>query len=102
MYKVLQTHAFLDAGSTDTFCPESRTMGHNTIVNADVDLLIDTKASKLIEPWKVINSRGEGPYAVRALLGWVVNGPLHGNSTTQCENGYHAVTVNQISVDTFS
>lgn len=25
-----------------------------------------------MEPWQVINSQGEGPYAVRTLLGWVV------------------------------
>lgn len=45
-------------------------------IPADVDLLIGTNASKVMEPWEVINSDGDGPYAVRTLLGWVVNGPL--------------------------
>lgn len=35
----------------------------------DVDLLIGTNGSKLMEPWEVINSLEDGPYAVRTLLG---------------------------------
>lgn len=38
-------------------------------IKADVDLFMGTNASKLMELWKAINSRGEGPYAVRTLLG---------------------------------
>jgi hypothetical protein len=34
-------------------------------IAANVDLLIGTNASKLMEPWEVINSHGDGPYAVR-------------------------------------
>lgn len=45
-------------------------------ISAKVELLIGTNAPKLLEPWEVINSQGEGPYAVRTPLGWVVNGPL--------------------------
>ena len=52
-------------------------------ITADVDLLIGTNASKLMEPWDVINSRNDGPYAVRTLLGWVINGPLPGNDDKQ-------------------
>lgn len=45
-------------------------------IQADVELLIGTNASKLLEPWEVIcNSQGIGPYAIRTLLGWVINGP---------------------------
>lgn len=47
-------------------------------IDADVDLLIGTDAPVIMEPWQVINSQGEGPYAVRTLLGWVVSGPLRG------------------------
>lgn len=68
-------------------------------ISAGVDLLIGTNSSRLMEPWEVINSEGEGPYAVRTLLGWVINGPLRGNSAEQCEHGYPAVTVNRIGVD---
>jgi len=43
------------------------------LINAEVDLLIGTNTSKLMEPWEVINSReGEGPCVVRSLLGRVI------------------------------
>lgn len=45
-------------------------------ISAKVELLVGTNAPKLLEPWEVINSQGEGPYAIKTLLGWVVNGPL--------------------------
>ena len=45
-------------------------------IDADVKLLIGVNAPKAMEPWKIINSQQDGPYAVRTLLGWVVNGPL--------------------------
>nr|XP_061785759.1 uncharacterized protein LOC133576497 [Nerophis lumbriciformis] len=63
---------------------------------ANVDLLIGTNASKLMEPWEVINSHGDGPYAVRTLLGWVINGPLQGNDT---HNASPTVTVNRTIVN---
>ena len=31
---------------------------------------------KALEPWTIINSQGNGPYAVKTSLGWTVNGPL--------------------------
>lgn len=43
---------------------------------ADIELLISTNASKLMEPWEVSNSQGDGPYAVRTLQEWVINDPL--------------------------
>ncbi len=49
-------------------------------INANVELLIGTNAPKILEPWEVVNSRGSGPYAVKTVLGFVVNGPLNGNS----------------------
>ncbi len=64
-------------------------------IPADVDLLIGANASKVKE---VINSDGEGPYAVRALLGWVVNGPLQGSKDNRNKTEYPDVTVNRISV----
>lgn len=65
-------------------------------IEANVDLLIGTNASKLLEPWEVINSRGNGPYAVKTILGWVVNGPLQASSVA--ENGLSVASVNRISV----
>lgn len=67
---------------------------HMPSIHAEVDLLIGTNAPKLLEPWEVINSQGNGPYAVRTVLGWVVNGPLNGNDNLEVAN----VTVNRISV----
>lgn len=168
--KILQTYAFLDPGSSGTFCTDSlakrlnmrrkkmnillRTMGQNGIrsthllsglevsalesndfielpdtfthesmpvsknniprqedvdhwsylskikvheIDAGIDLLIGTNAAKVIEPWEVINSQGDGPYAVRTRVGWIVNGPLRvGNSMTL--SGCSAVTANRISI----
>ncbi|XP_032416528.1 uncharacterized protein LOC116718567 isoform X3 [Xiphophorus hellerii] len=129
----VQTYAFLDPGSTGTFCTESlawklqlkgkrtsiqlQTMGHKDIQNvpqqedidkwpylqsiklhdidADVDLLIGTDAPKVMEPWELINSQEEGPYAVWTRVGWVINGPLRSERN---KTGYHAFTVNKISV----
>ncbi len=36
---------------------------------------------------------------MRTLIGWVINGPLSGNSVQQCGNGYSSVNVNRIGVD---
>lgn len=43
------------------------------IIDSRVELLIGINASKIIEPWEIINSQGEGSYAIKTLVGWVVN-----------------------------
>ena len=169
--KTVQTYAFLDPGSSGTFCTENlarklnvrgkrtsillRTMGQKKIVNAHVlsglevsdlnmndfielpdvltqknmpvsslniprqedvdqwsylkavqlhdieegvDLLIGTDAPKVMEPWELINSQDEGPYAVRTRVGWVINGPLRGGSNKN-KSDCSAVTSNRISVE---
>ena len=56
-----------------------------------------------MEPWRVINSQGDGPYAVKTLFGWAISGPLgscdgeadHG----ECPNGVPHVGVNFISME---
>lgn len=63
-------------------------------IDADIDLLIGTNAPKAIEPWEIINSQDEGPYAVKTLLGWVVNGPLRAGTSINIT----PLTVNRISV----
>lgn len=67
-------------------------------LNAEVELLIGNNAPKALEPWNVINSRGDGPYAVKTLLGWVINGPLEATPTVNTGE-CHAVSVNRISVE---
>ena len=49
---------------------------HIPHIDADIGLLIRMNAPKLLEPRQVINSQGDVPYAVRTVLGWVVNGLL--------------------------
>jgi len=60
-------------------------------------MLIGTNAPKLLEPWEIVNSRGGGPYAIRTVLGWVINGPLNGNGNA-VEVARPSVLVNRISV----
>ena len=70
---------------------------HIPHIKANVDLLIGTNAPKLLEPWEVINSHGNGPYAIRTVLGWIINGPLSGSSGA-LETEFLSATVNRISV----
>ena len=45
-------------------------------IDADIELLIGSDVPKLLEPHEVLRSEDGGPYAVRTLLGWTINGPL--------------------------
>ncbi|KAK7904466.1 hypothetical protein WMY93_017073 [Mugilogobius chulae] len=47
-----------------------------------------------MEPWEVINSQNNGPYALRTVLGWVINGPLQDDNLASSSS----VVVNRISV----
>lgn len=67
-------------------------------IHADVDLLIGTDAPKVMEPWELINSQGNGPYTVRTRVGWVINGPLRGRGN-RIKGDCSAVTANRISVE---
>lgn len=66
-------------------------------IKANVDLLIGTNAAKIFKPWEVVNSCGNGPYAMKTVLGWVVNGPLNGDCVA-LEEERSLITVNRISV----
>lgn len=55
--------------------PYLKKVSLNTI-EVEVGMLIGVNAPKLIEPWRVINSQGDGPYAVLTQLVWLINGPL--------------------------
>lgn len=67
-------------------------------IDEGVDLLIGTDAPRVMEPWELINSQDEGPYAVRTRVGWVINGPLCGGSNRD-KSDCSAVTANRISVE---
>ena len=55
-------------------------------LRSEVGILIGNNVPKAAEPWEVVNSVGEGPYAVRSCLGWSVNGPLRAGSLVDGEN----------------
>ncbi|KAK0144587.1 hypothetical protein N1851_017040 [Merluccius polli] len=50
-------------------------------IEAEIDLFIGANVPKAMEPWEVVSSVGNGPYAVRTKLGWTVNGPLREGHT---------------------
>lgn len=65
-------------------------------IEAEVGLLIGNDAYKAMEHQQILNSRGNGPYAVRTSLGWVINGPLRGS--TAAHQGLVSHSVNRISI----
>ncbi len=67
-------------------------------IKANVDLLIGSNAPKLLEPWDVVNSCGGGPYAIKTVLGWVINGPMQGGDTANPGIRLAVAAVNRISV----
>ncbi len=62
-------------------------------INSAVGLLIGNDIPAALEPKEVIERHGKGPYAIRTVLGWTVNGPL-GRSRAEPHN------VNFIRADT--
>lgn len=67
-------------------------------IDADVEILIGMDVPKAMEPWQVLNSQNDGPYAVKTILGWVVNGPLNScPAVDRC--GKRSVTANRISLE---
>ena len=62
-------------------------------LDAEVELLIGVNAPKALEPWQIINSQDNGPYAVKTVFGWTVNGPLEPRTSAQPK-----VRANRISV----
>lgn len=67
-------------------------------IEADVGLLIGNNAYKAMEPWEVVHSVNGGPYAVRTVLGWVINGPLKKISDAGSIAKHIGVSVNRISI----
>ncbi|XP_053270268.1 uncharacterized protein LOC128427193 [Pleuronectes platessa] len=49
---------------------------HLPELDCEIELLIGSDVPKALEPLQVIRSVGDGPYAVKTMLGWTVNGPL--------------------------
>ena len=47
-----------------------------TRVNAEVGLLIGNDCAEALEPREVRQSKDKGPYALKTIFGWTINGPL--------------------------
>ena len=58
-------------------------------VEAQVGLLIGNDNLKALEPREIKQSRRKGPFAVRTVFGWTINGPLGREST----GGSHAINL---------
>jgi len=67
-------------------------------INSDVDLLIGTNVPQALEPWEVVRAENRGPYAIKTILGWTVNCPLHGDCHINEQGLQPDITVNRISV----
>ena len=66
-------------------------------IEADIGLLIGANAPWALEPWRIVHSQGDGPYAVKTRLGWLINGPLSSGLHND-ERGRQYVSSNRISV----
>ncbi len=66
-------------------------------INTSIGQLIGANAPKVLEPWRVINSKGNGPFAVKTLLGWVINVPL-GHRENSSMSDCHPALVNRIAI----
>lgn len=69
-----------------------------TPINASIGLLIGVTVPKALEPWRIINSEGNGPYAVKTLLGWVINGLLN-HGMNDDEDNVPEMQVNRVSIE---
>lgn len=66
-------------------------------IDAGIELLIGTNVPKALEPLEVVCSVDDGPYAIRTMLGWTVNGPLTGDSGGMADWEQPQITVNRVS-----
>lgn len=68
------------------------------VIDSEIELLIGSNVPKALEPLEVIQSVDDGPYAVKTILGWTVNGPLGGDRSCEMVCEQPQVCVNRISV----
>ena len=57
-------------------------------IEADVGLLIGCDVPEVLEPIEIRRSQNGGPYATRAIFGWVINGPLGRNGTSESTTNF--------------
>lgn len=63
-------------------------------LDSEISLLIGSDVPKALEPLDVIHSVDDGPYAVKTMLGWTVNGPLGVKNM----GTYPTISISRISV----
>jgi hypothetical protein len=71
-----------------------------TIVDAHIGIVIASDIPKALDPLEVRNSGG--PYAIRTLLGWAINGPLFRQNKAQVIGSFFVnsdVKLNQMVMD---
>ena len=56
-------------------------------IDVEVEILIGTDVPSALEPLEFIRSINGGPYAVKTMLGWTVNGPLG-----ECSDSFESVS----------
>ena len=56
-------------------------------IKADVGLLIGCNVPEVLEPIEIRSQNG-GPYATRTIFGWVINGPLGRNGTSESTTNF--------------
>lgn len=67
---------------------------HLPQIDAGRELLIGTNVPKALEPLCSIN---DGPYAIRTMLGWTVNGLQTGDSGKMVNREQRQITFNRVS-----
>ena len=64
-------------------------------IDAEIDL-IGANTPKALEPWQITNAEANGPYAVKTVFGWVINGTLN-SCTAEETSRLQILTTNHIS-----
>lgn len=60
-----------------------------------IGLLIGVNTPKALEPWKIINSVGSGPYADKTLSDCVMSGPLSSDGSADTYTTANKISVKQ-------
>ncbi|GAA6072450.1 kelch-like protein 10 isoform X1 [Tachysurus ichikawai] len=66
-------------------------------IDTGVELLIGANVPEALEPWQIIHSQNNSPYAIKTMFGWTVNGPMNLLEKHAVEE-YPHTTVNKITV----
>lgn len=68
---------------------------HLPEIDSEIELLIGSDIPKALEPLDVIQSVEDGPYAIKTMLGWTVNGLLGEKNDAQEQS---VISIHRISV----